>query len=416
MSSDYTIYQLLEEAGPLQDYFNPDGPPDRRESLEEIMRRLDRFAAKLPLLESPAGREEVTQRWVNYLEPHPDITNPWRVVKAAIKGNGTASGTVERNLRWLTDGEIETRNPPPSLIGNIIAEGSFAVIYGPSGVGKTFLALDMAMSVASGLEWQGLEVKKGRVAYILGEGLGGFGQRVYAWKASHAQDNADIKFLVESVNFLEPMDSDQLVNDLNSWEIKPALVFIDTLAQSIPGGEENSSSDMGKFIKTVNQIRQTTGATVGAIHHTGRAGNWERGHTSLRGAADTMLHVTAEDDILTVACYKQRDGAPFKNMRLQLAPFEGSCVITEPPDLTDHVTTSTLQTLRALSDVELTEGVASTAWEEASEQGSSTYQRARKVLVQGGYVELKERKYFITSKGTETLGKVYSHGSKKELP
>ena len=43
-----------------------------------------------------------------------------------------------------------------------------AVIYGPSGEGKTFVALDWALSVATGRSWQGKQTKQGPVVYIAG--------------------------------------------------------------------------------------------------------------------------------------------------------------------------------------------------------------------------------------------------------
>ena len=38
------------------------------------------------------------------------------------------------------------------------------VLVGPSNTGKTFIALDMAMSVAAGTDWHGHKVRSGRCA------------------------------------------------------------------------------------------------------------------------------------------------------------------------------------------------------------------------------------------------------------
>ena len=56
--------------------------------------------------------------------------------------------------------------PPDWLVKNVLPVGSQGVLFGPSGSGKSFVALDMALSLATGQPWQGLEVKQGPVARI----------------------------------------------------------------------------------------------------------------------------------------------------------------------------------------------------------------------------------------------------------
>ena len=42
-----------------------------------------------------------------------------------------------------------------------------AILYGPPGAGKSFVALDFALSVASGRAWHGHEVRQGPVLYVV---------------------------------------------------------------------------------------------------------------------------------------------------------------------------------------------------------------------------------------------------------
>ncbi len=51
------------------------------------------------------------------------------------------------------------------------AEGS-GVIYGRSGSGKTFAAIDLCCHVAAGRPWRGHTTKGGTVAYVALEGAG----------------------------------------------------------------------------------------------------------------------------------------------------------------------------------------------------------------------------------------------------
>jgi len=67
-------------------------------------------------------------------------------------------------------------------------------------VGKTFIALDMAFSVATGTPWQGHDTKQGSVVYIAAEGVQGMAQRIDAWKTYHRVNQAtDVYFLEAAV-------------------------------------------------------------------------------------------------------------------------------------------------------------------------------------------------------------------------
>ncbi len=67
---------------------------------------------------------------------------------------------------------------PEWLIENLLVKGSFAVLFGAPGVGKSFLALSWALSLAAGKPWLDRAVIGGPVVYIAAEGFGGLKLRV----------------------------------------------------------------------------------------------------------------------------------------------------------------------------------------------------------------------------------------------
>ena len=67
------------------------------------------------------------------------------------------------------------------LIGRLIERGCTGQLFGPSGDGKSFVALDMSMSIATGGYWNGIQCEKGLVIYFAGEGYNGIKRRVKAW-------------------------------------------------------------------------------------------------------------------------------------------------------------------------------------------------------------------------------------------
>ena len=86
---------------------------------------------------------------------------------------------------------------PEYLIdGVLLAEGT-GLVYAASGSYKTFLALSMAASVASGTDWYGHAVKRGGVLYIATEGFAGIGPRLAAWEQEFgvSLDGAPLYFI-----------------------------------------------------------------------------------------------------------------------------------------------------------------------------------------------------------------------------
>jgi RecA-family ATPase len=69
--------------------------------------------------------------------------------------------------------------------------------------------------------------------------------------------------------------------------------------------------DMTSFVRNMDTLRQTTGAHLMVVHHTGKdAARGARGHNSLRAATDTEIEVQIDEDGTRSAMVtKQRDHA-----------------------------------------------------------------------------------------------------------
>src|SRR5690606_7968170 len=89
------------------------------------------------------------------------------------------------------------------------------------------------------------------------------------------------------------------------------LVFVDTLAASIPGANENAPEDMGAFLGKARWIKEETGAVIVLVHHTGKdTTKGARGWSGLKAAVDFEVEVIrhAEDKAVSlVNLTKQKD-------------------------------------------------------------------------------------------------------------
>src|SRR4030095_2900240 len=74
---------------------------------------------------------------------------------------------------------------PDWLIQGILALGVMAGLYGPSGHGKSFVALAWALCIATGRDWFGRATSQGPVIYVAAEGGRSIRKRVQAWMNDH---------------------------------------------------------------------------------------------------------------------------------------------------------------------------------------------------------------------------------------
>jgi len=192
--------------------------------------------------------------------------------------------------------------------GWLTANG-LSMLYGPSNACKTFVAIGHGMHVASGEPWMGCKVNPGPVLYIAAEGGSGVLNRLAAFKRENP-DMADAPFtlLPTAVDFFASDDA-EIITALLS-ENPPVLIIIDTLARSMGDGDENTSKDMGVFVKNCDRIREATGAHVMIVHHSGKnASKGARGSSALRAAVDTEIAVHGDREVKRIHCEKQRDMA-----------------------------------------------------------------------------------------------------------
>jgi len=199
------------------------------------------------------------------------------------------------------------------LVENRISPGSFVLFVGKSNVGKTNATLDLCFSVARGVPWMGHAVDQGGVFYAALEGGVGILKRVVAYRKFHKLENKQIPFTLArgTVNLRNPSETTAFIDEVRKVEQssgKIKLIVIDTLNRAL-SGDENSSADAGDFIKSVDHIRQETGAAVLVVHHLGKQDTrGSRGHSLIPAAADTELTLEADKNgVRLIKTTKQRD-------------------------------------------------------------------------------------------------------------
>src|SRR5205823_5877487 len=247
------VTMLLRPDDPRIDYFKEDGWD---------------FIARPPELDpDPPGIED----W----DDHPDRE------LLTLLGKRERPGS---DGRPVTLGEVLAMPDPRWLVEELLIENELAVLYGRPKTFKTFAAIDIALSIATGRDFHGLKVGPPMpVVYVIAEGNAKlFALRCRAWLAKRGigRPPANFRMLPARIAMNDPA----AVRDLIGRIGHPAIVVIDTLTRTL-NGDENSPADIARFVSGCDDLREATGAAVLVVHHEGKTqGRGPMGSTRILAA------------------------------------------------------------------------------------------------------------------------------------
>lgn len=253
-----------------------------------------------------------TIAWNSYDPKHPTPISIRSLYSLAQKlgWQGNTSSTLQvadgTRFKLLDRRAIMATKPTEWRIKGLLTTTGIAAIYGPSGSGKSFLAIDMANCIASGNDWFGHRTKQTSVTYIMLEGEGGLRNRFRALETHNGAPAApDFRAIAQPFN----LTTEQDIEDIGAILPKDGVVIIDTLNRAAPGLDENSSQDMGRILSGMKRLQEITAGLVVVVHHTGKdASKGMRGHSSLNAALDGAIEVERNGNGRYWSAAKVKDG------------------------------------------------------------------------------------------------------------
>lgn len=188
------------------------------------------------------------------------------------------------------------------LKGYIAAGPSLCIFFSPSGLGKTFVVIDLFLTLAYGLsEWHGVACRKARCLYLCAEGYAAVMPRVQCWLEQHGVlDNRSVDFWIEngSITLDDPKSVIMLQEALDRrfGAIKPDILAVDTMNLFMKG-DENATQSATAFVQALKSISAENHCTILLVHHTGVADERRsRGSTVFKGSLDTELRLSRAED------------------------------------------------------------------------------------------------------------------------
>ncbi|NIS18380.1 MAG: AAA family ATPase, partial [Thermoplasmata archaeon] len=216
---------------------------------------------------------------------------------------------------------------------DFIQKGGLTVVYGEPGGGKSLVIQAWANILAapgSSWAWVGRErAHRAEVLYIMAEGQGGLRGRLLAWQEHRAVEFLPgVRWMMSPFEVWRPPQEREFTEQQQEMlryieQEGIEVVFIDTLAATFGGGNENAQQDMNQYLQMCAAM-QALGASVVIAHHAAKGSKTVRGSTVLHGAADTVIlldpnrsETTSEILSTELKLKKQKDGTPFAPITLR---------------------------------------------------------------------------------------------------
>ncbi|EMW9885877.1 AAA family ATPase [Salmonella enterica] len=215
--------------------------------------------------------------------------------------------------------------------GKFVIEGFLPIgvimVYGISSHFKSYFIISMLCRVATKTHrWAGRNIRGGAVLYIAAEGGSSVMPRVGAW-ADKYNDGKSVELFytyAHPVDLSVKANVDGLIKEIKRIEMHTGeplrIVAVDTLSQSMMQGDENSASDIAKFMAGATRIVNETGAAVIPVHHSGKdSSKGMRGSSAVFANADAVIRVERIGDAVNLINEKQRTG-PVQPTRGYMVP------------------------------------------------------------------------------------------------
>ena len=190
---------------------------------------------------------------------------------AAINAEERGPGSPKWSPSVLNGPAFDAIKMPdlPSLLGDgLLCAGELAVIFGPTGKGKSFLGEQLVHAIATGEQWFGFNTVEGGlpvlVVHLELSGARLQHRRLSRWDATPRNLHTTTSDLLGcQVDILRDEDRSALVEVAQN--IGARLIYVDPLHEMHSAGETNEA--FHRVVRALSDVMIRTGAAVLVAHH-----------------------------------------------------------------------------------------------------------------------------------------------------
>lgn len=253
--------------------------------------------------------------------------------------NISSERQARTKLQFIHD-YADSVGDPEWLIPGVLPRQGVGMMYGESGSYKSFIALDLCLTLAFGIpgQWENPNPEKQDVLYFAGEGPVGMAKmRFPAWMEHFGQEfRSDHRMMFKNrVPFYSDTEEwEHIKQDLGEIKAKPVLIVIDTLSRLMTSMDENTSKDAVTVMNFLEQLAAYYECFVLFIHHTGKdASKGARGSVVYYANADTVMSTRKLENGSQFKIHKHKDADVEDSTRFfEVKPRLDSIVLVETKD------------------------------------------------------------------------------------
>lgn len=244
-----------------------------------------------------------------------------------------ATARVRRRRRLLRLDDLRAAPPIEWLLPGFVHRSTVSLLTAQENSYKTFLALDLALSIVHGVPFHGRTVPSGDVVWLAGEGVSALRGRSAAWVQSHPDAERVGELIVPEgpSSFMDHRDVTDLLVQLAEDDIRPVLVVVDTVSTVVAGEDQNATGPMTRVVEQAQRFVDTCGATCLLVHHSPKERPTAvRGSGALQaGARSRMTMATHGRGRVRLTSEANNDAATGATLELRFLPVGESGVLVE---------------------------------------------------------------------------------------
>lgn len=185
---------------------------------------------------------------------------------------------------------------PEDFIQGILPIECILLLYGVQKVGKSLLALLLALHLAAGKPWFHLQISKPhKTLFISAEGgLPMLIDRIQHLKAGEIippAENLKI-WAIPPIDILSATEFGGLVAAIETFQ--PEVIILDPLSK-LHTKDENSNDEMAEVLGRLRQLVTNHGRSLILNHHARKSGDALRGASSIAGEVDSIIRLEWEN-------------------------------------------------------------------------------------------------------------------------
>lgn len=212
------------------------------------------------------------------------------------------------------------------LVDRVWLQAGTGMLAGMPKTGKTWVAIDMAVSVASGTPFLGkYPTQQGPVVIYSPEGPDEeLDERIHQVAVRRGLDENDLPLhIIDSHQLFLNSTLDQQDIRLMAEKVQPVLTIFDPLVECF-NGNENHNEEVNLMARFLTKLAKEASTAIMLTHHMQKSGKQIRGASALEAFGDSYIYISRSKIGRVYMEFVQRHAAPADPVDLELTTVDGN--------------------------------------------------------------------------------------------